>query len=278
MKISELTENDVIHIRNKKEAKHVWRLLRKEGFSWHDLGTNTWKTFKECYKQCFNAMCINYFDRCYSDISTYKGRNIIPASKFLNQSISKKDLQEALSKVGEELSSMNERLGKLEVKSDKVTAINNVEVHFDEVTEGLPEKWCVLRTPTNHKLINKWAGSQWGEAYYFEPTEYLNSDASTSDTKQDGYTEITFETFKKYVLKEEVKETQPEAIDFSKAGQLVESDVEIVMTTGDCGKDVFSGVLISKTHDNNVRSEGYTSTTWNKCAFKLYEGSLTLQN
>lgn len=204
MKISELTENDVIHIRNKKEAKHVWRLLRKEGFSWHDLGTNTWKTFKECYKQCFNAMCINYFDRCYSDISTYKGRNIIPASKLLKQSISKKDLQKALSKVGEELSSMNERLGKLEAKSEPKTA-NGIEVHFDEVTEGLPEKWCVLRTPTNHKLINKWAGSQWGEAYYFEPTGYLNSDASTSDTIQEGYTEITFETFKKYVLKEEVK-------------------------------------------------------------------------
>lgn len=300
MKISELTENDVIHIRNKKEAKHVWRLLRKEGFSWHDLGTNTWKTFKECYKQCFNAMCINYFDRCYSDISTYKGRNIIPASKFLKQSISKKDLQEALSKVGEQLSYMNERLGKLEDKSEPKTA-NGIEIHFDEVKEEVKEsvglgvgKWYTLREDSNviacylgeHRAYGLNGNGIWStdirmsQIDYWEPAtesevfEALKAEAckqyKVGQTVFDNWsnckitlndlTRFDYSNGNLFVLNMNNSKThllgsngqwatiipQPEAIDFSKAGQLVEviATGQKWITSGTHTDDVFDGTLI----------------------------------
>lgn len=197
MKISELTENDCIHIRTKKEAKRIAKLLIEKNYN---ITTNgdivTWRWI---FEKEYPYLTITNLE---VDVHREPFENIIPASKFLKQSISKKDLQEALSKVGEELSSMNERLGKLEAKSEPKTA-NGIEIHFDEVTKGLPEKWCVKIDDTTHEVLNVWAGE---ELKVLQPWGYFRNDKTWTDTVDCGYQLITFETFKKYVLKEEVKE------------------------------------------------------------------------
>ena len=76
----------------------------------------------------------------------------------------------------------------------------------------LPEKWCIKRDENNHKVINSWFSRTENNKECFSfmsECVYLTSDhvncsswIHTTDTKPDGYTEITFEQFKKYVLKE----------------------------------------------------------------------------
>lgn len=251
MKISELTENDCIHISTKKEAKGIAKLLIKKNYNITSNGEIV--TWRWIFDKKYPYLTI---ENLQVDICSSPTENIIPASKFLKQSISKKDLQEALSKVGEELSSMNERLGKLEAKSEPKTA-NGIEVHFDEVTEGLPEKFAIhCRDLTNgqrdflsENIINSRRNS-------FKNTEYSYYHFNNRTTVDNGgnevykgYQLITFETFKKYVLKEEVKETQPEAIDFSKAGQLVknrEFPEVVVITNGEYHSDeFFTGTFIT---------------------------------
>lgn len=79
----------------------------------------------------------------------------------------------------------------------------------------LPEKWCVLETHENHEVINKWFIDHL-ELNRVKPQGvvgyiYLEEDAiygwRMSTIKPKGYTEITFEQFKKYVMKEETKTT-----------------------------------------------------------------------
>ena len=72
----------------------------------------------------------------------------------------------------------------------------------------LPEKWCILRTGNNYNIINKWfQDNNLGKPYMnYGYIWELNNDYYTYLTKPGHRTEITFEQFKKYVLKEEIVE------------------------------------------------------------------------
>lgn len=275
MKISELTENDCIHISTKKEAKGIAKLLIKKNYNITSNGDIV--TWRWIFDKKYPYLTITNLQ---VDVNRKPVENIIPASKFLKQSISKKVLQEALSKVGEELSSMNERLGKLEAKSEPKTA-NGIEVHIDEVTEGLPEKWCIKLTKENYKVLK--TGYELDS--YIEPFGYHHSDKVNAynhweEYKVSGYSEITFETFKKYVLKEEVKEAQTEAIDFSKAGQLVknrEFPEVVVITNGEYHSDeFFTGTFITGHPD--LYPSGTYHTRIPKEYYVPLENTVTLQN
>lgn len=76
----------------------------------------------------------------------------------------------------------------------------------------LPEKWCVIgNNQKEYDLISKYVRKNGGEHYtdeanfplehipYFKNSEYVTSNFKTSPINK-GYTEITFEQFKKYVL------------------------------------------------------------------------------
>jgi len=69
----------------------------------------------------------------------------------------------------------------------------------------LPEKWYIIRTEQNHKELNKWENDKYGEddaylsgkAYFFSDTRYKSNGKYI-----EGYTEITFEQFKREILNE----------------------------------------------------------------------------
>ena len=80
----------------------------------------------------------------------------------------------------------------------------------------LPKKWCVLRNEKNHKTLNKWCNENkliGDMCSYTDNVERLiyseitnsswNKYKRFSNKINDNYIEITFEQFKKYVLKEE---------------------------------------------------------------------------
>jgi hypothetical protein len=76
----------------------------------------------------------------------------------------------------------------------------------------LPEKWCILRTPENYKIINDWFMRNQTRLWvicnndgYLHST-VLNSNWINNNYKNGNHTEITFDQFKKYVLKEEIVE------------------------------------------------------------------------
>lgn len=264
MKISELTENDVIHIRNKKEAKGIAELLSGlKSFTTKDIEF----AISSSVSQYGNNACINtnrgehltYGSKPFYKQERYK---VIPASKFLKQSISKKDLQEALSKVGEELSSMNERLGKLEVKSKLKTA-NGIEIDFDEVTEGLPKNWVLKLKQEYCDSAKKRLG--WKQLVFTDG--WLHSDKVIRGSAFHGYTEITFEQFKKWVLP---KQPETKEIDWSKAGQLVKSNEVLVVTNGRHIGERFSGI--------RIMDYQHQSDFWDKNKFALCTEPVTLKN
>lgn len=82
---------------------------------------------------------------------------------------------------------------------------------FVEMTEGfvLPEKWCIKRNKENDKIvtdfINNYSESTHCYLDYNQKNPYLHytKGVSSNDKPWDNYTEITFEQFKKYVLKTE---------------------------------------------------------------------------
>ena len=99
--------------------------------------------------------------------------------------------------------------------SEETEAYNNGIRNIKDINKEfvLPEKWCVKVTKENRKVLSKWRESgeigcmsekEFSPGYIYSPkgfwSSYLNED----------YTEITFEQFKQYVLKEEVKESNME--------------------------------------------------------------------
>ncbi len=81
----------------------------------------------------------------------------------------------------------------------------------------LPEKWAVARNEENYRVLNDWCNSHNGVAGTTEPNGYIHSHNYGNNwkgfdsghyyanfkQKHPDHTEITFEQFKKYVLKQE---------------------------------------------------------------------------
>lgn len=94
----------------------------------------------------------------------------------------------------------------------------------------LPEKWCVEITASNVDVLSKWRGNEdlkCGEIY-----GYLHSDLLWRDDIRES-TEITFDQFKKYVLKTKEMEEKPiyvKVVDFGKEYQTHSDAREYGMT------------------------------------------------
>lgn len=76
--------------------------------------------------------------------------------------------------------------------------------------EKLPENWCILRTKENASVINEWNNnlkrigeSFRDEAWSINSGDYFYPDKSHNNKYDSSYTEITFDQFKRLVLKEE---------------------------------------------------------------------------
>lgn len=75
----------------------------------------------------------------------------------------------------------------------------------------LPEKWCIKRTPENIKVIVDYMNEEYKTNYTYTNLDFpyipnIKKKNSSSKYKPDGYAEITFSQFKKYVMKEEANE------------------------------------------------------------------------
>ncbi len=85
---------------------------------------------------------------------------------------------------------------------------------YDEFV--LPEKWCILRNKDNHVIINNYLNRLSGfngafdNRYYIYLESSIPSKYGAPSCIPEGYTEITFEQFKKYVLKENDMTTKVE--------------------------------------------------------------------
>ncbi len=66
---------------------------------------------------------------------------------------------------------------------------------------SLPEKWCIILTSENRDIVLKWC------SFSFNCTsKYITYKQEHGDSDIGRYTQITFDQFKKWVLKEEVKQ------------------------------------------------------------------------
>jgi len=81
--------------------------------------------------------------------------------------------------------------------------------------EKLPEKWFIVRTDENRNVVNHWITKKTGSNYfaggcaiYSEPVNMYDYNHVDAPGKI-GYIEITFEDFKRLVLKENSEVTYP---------------------------------------------------------------------
>ena len=75
-----------------------------------------------------------------------------------------------------------------------------------------PEKWYIKSTPESRELLEKWSGFNWKFTYIY----FNGKSKSWSNILYDDHTEITFEQFKKYMLKKSIenpKESIPEYVE-----------------------------------------------------------------
>jgi len=101
--------------------------------------------------------------------------------------------------------------------------------HIDKTIKEftLPEKWCIRQSAGEE--VYKWFNKKYDVTSF--PTgnyNYLvNSECSVySDYIPQGYTEITFEQFKKYVLKDYIKESKEVILEYVECIGLLESKVQ----------------------------------------------------
>lgn len=221
MKITDLTENDVIHIRNKKEAKGIKALLQNKGIGYwqNDLKLNI--------ERVLGSGCISVYDGSFTYLLSgqEEGKNIIPASRFLKPSLKKrvKELEDRIEILEICLNQEQSTNFKGNENTCLIDEATDIEVHFDEV-EKLPEKWCVLKTLDNWKEVGKWFqrnsqakpnikdyGSErvYVSNYLHYPAPLPEKYHAHSKIQKD-YTEISFETFKRLVLKEDEKPVELE--------------------------------------------------------------------
>lgn len=98
--------------------------------------------------------------------------------------------------IGDKVKLQN-KVNKLQRMIDMINYLQPVEdTEVDEFV--LPERWCIKLTKDNIKLLSKWRGNDY--LYKIELYGYVHCDKNWQPTIYNGYTEITFEQFKKYVL------------------------------------------------------------------------------
>lgn len=150
---------------------------------------------KKALKAYADEICI-YKDSLFSGYRTAQQGNckITKASKILNKGVSKKELLRRIEKIEKVM------IDNTEVTVSKTPEIEEIK---NELTE-LPEKWCVKYDQSHLEIIIKllnWKSEITTESGYLF-SENKNS-YFLSCQKHIGYNEITFEQFKKWVLKED---------------------------------------------------------------------------
>lgn len=93
----------------------------------------------------------------------------------------------------------------------------------------LPEKWCIKSNISNYKFIKKWAGYDW---WNNEFNRFITCNKTWSFYKNVDYTEITFEQFKKYVLKEKIIEEVIEPLPQFKVIETIETITKVENNEG----------------------------------------------
>ena len=86
----------------------------------------------------------------------------------------------------------------------------------------LPEKWYIKCTPESKGSLDKWAGFSWKYAYIYFDGKYK----TWSNNFHNEYAEITFEQFKKYVLKEPIEQPKEVIPEYAECIGLSESKVQ----------------------------------------------------
>lgn len=105
-----------------------------------------------------------------------------------------------------ELLELKDKLqSKLVIIQNKLDAIEVLlRTDEEEAVFILPERWCILRNRENYGVVNNWFFRK-GYGKPFEDYGYISinhegTEFCTHHKLQGGYTEITFEQFKKYVV------------------------------------------------------------------------------
>lgn len=117
MKLKDLKENDVIHIKSLEEAEKICKLIRKSNIKWSTkekvFPTKEYFHFQDNYKDGV-CLLLSKDDELYREsykVSNEIGRRIIPASKFLKKKSWKKEVFQEIARLDSEL---NELKGKNE--------------------------------------------------------------------------------------------------------------------------------------------------------------------
>lgn len=121
---------------------------------------------------------------------------------------------------------------------------------------SLPEKWCILRNKDNYGVINQW----FIDNGYGRPClqyEYIKiSDARTNygsySNIPKGYTEISFDQFKQWVMKESIEDVIPEYVEATE-------DHNSYFKKGIIYKVIDSKSKISVAIVTNIKSGNYSS-------------------
>lgn len=151
-------------------------------------------------------------------------------------------------------------------KSWRKATVQEIVEHFEKKEFMLPEKWCVKVTVKNSSYLNAFAFTS---GYYglCNFNKYFTSDIVAGVKTGNGYTEITFDQFKKYVLKETPQSCQIIPIPPAKQATIFDDRVEITDWKPKEGEMVYRIYvkLSGEIFYDNSRYDGYD---WQIEAFK----------
>lgn len=285
--MKKLTEKDAIWYKTQKQAKRIGKLLN-DCYN-HTLKTSGYNAVMEGYEKYGNELCVVTLDNpqgklvCFADREFYKNKKdyTIHKAKDILKKSKIKELEKRVSKL-ENIVSDNTTISKME----------SVEpLKFDLPTkelEELPEKWCMLCTEENAKILNKYLHENKEKYRLYNNFWIVDAGGYFVSENQNGghtiayehpkdYTEITFDQFKKWVLKQETE------IDCGKPGQLVcgkDDELLLLFTNGNHEKDTFQAtILIPRNIEPGIKDyKGEHWLKWSKEAFKLCTEPITLKN
>lgn len=130
----------------------------------------------------------------------------------------------------------------------------------------LPTKWCIKVTEENNVILANWRTDTCKDLKqyigYYLHTPYYDKNGYNNSYKMDGFTEITFEQFKKYVLKEETIDIK------EKSNMFLKDDYIVFIECENSDDDSFPiNYLFKQREDNSYLSpyldnEGSKTNSW----------------
>jgi len=236
--MKKLTEKDAIWCKTQKQ----WDSIIKK-FKIKSIDHKQW--LYSYQKSCIRPITENG-KPSFMDLVFYKnkGYTIHKAKDILKKSFKKDVLK---------------RLDKIEKVISDNTVVSKIEpLKFDFPTkelEELPEKWCILCTEENSKILNKYLhenkekyrlyNSFWiVDAGGYFVSENQNRGHTIADEYPKEYTEITFDQFKKWVLKEEEKPLSIREVQVKVSSQ--EEANECAEIAKACGEEIWEIEIIEE--------------------------------